>query len=662
MNGDRYLDMLHQDMWPVVTHWHKVHKQVVEEDGQRCTPLIIAARHGHEKVVKMIVQKFKPDLEQEGIVKFDGYVIEGASSLWCAAGAGHLNVVKTLVKMGADVNHPTKTNSTPLRAACFDGRLDVVRYLTDHHANIHLANKYNNTCLMIAAYKGHLDIVSFLLEKGANPNEKAHCGATALHFAAECGHVDIVRELLEHGAHITKNENGMSMYDSTYCSCRANKIRCNLMYFFPRFVLSRYSDPYNIVKKKLDTPISAYENWVECQTLDELEKIQRIQNALHMESLSVRQRILGTHNPEVPHPVIFRGAVFADNARFDRCIELWLHALHLRQLNKVSVVKDLLRFAQVFSQMIHVGVVLPFAYVEDVLEASVIELERNKEKITNPGPKDDVEQIIEELESNITTVLYILVIITKLMQQCCKEGEFHVHRLVFKLNQLQVATRDGFTLLHLCVNADTPVDDFHTNDVCKFPCAATAKLLIQCGADVNAMDHNRNTPLHIIVSYQKPISDFLTLHSIILELTEAGAHIDTVNMQGETPFEAATTGVAEIILRTQTKLSLKCMAAKAVKTYNLTYEGQVPRSLESFIELHGPGVIDHVFEIACNQACVSQFLVSLKISTRDKRGKGIRRKVAPQTKLPVDFGDFLRDYNNKEDIFSFLANEVQVSE
>ena len=49
-------------------------------------------------------------------------------------------------------------------------------------------------------------------------------------------------------------------------------------------------------------------------------------------------------------------------------------------------------------------------------------------------------------------------------------------------------------------------------------------------------------------------------------------------------------GVAEIILRTQTKLSLKCMAAKAVKAYNLTYQGQVPQSLESFIELHGPGV------------------------------------------------------------------------
>ncbi len=48
-------------------------------------------------------------------------------------------------------------------------------------------------------------------------------------------------------------------------------------------------------------------------------------------------------------------------------------------------------------------------------------------------------------------------------------------------------------------------------------------------------------------------------------------------------------GVAEIILRTQSKLSLKCIAAKAIKRYSLSYKGQVPRPLEGFIELHGPG-------------------------------------------------------------------------
>lgn len=34
----------------------------------------------------------------------------------------------------------------------------------------------------------------------------------------------------------------------------------------------------------------------------------------------------------------------------------------------------------------------------------------------------------------------------------------------------------------------------------------------------------------------------MTLHSIIIDLIEAGAHIDTVNASGKTPFEVATTG------------------------------------------------------------------------------------------------------------------------
>ena len=73
-----------------------------------------------------------------------------------------------------------------------------------------------------------------------------------------------------------------------------------------------------------------------------------------MEGLTIRERILGQSNPDVLHPIIYRGAVFADQANFSRSISLWRHALRLRQAAKTSVVKDLLRFAQVFSQMFQV--------------------------------------------------------------------------------------------------------------------------------------------------------------------------------------------------------------------------------------------------------------------------------------------------------------------
>jgi len=117
--------------------------------------------------------------------------------------------------------------------------------------------------------------------------------------------------------------------------------------------------------------------------------------------------LLGLHNPELPHPIVFRGAIFADNARFDRCIDLWLHALKLRQLNDISIVTDLLRFAQVFSQMIHVGVDLDISQVINVLEASVMELNRNKTKIQNPDSKDDIDQCVVIKDFDLWTISYI---------------------------------------------------------------------------------------------------------------------------------------------------------------------------------------------------------------------------------------------------------------
>lgn len=120
--------------------------------------------------------------------------------------------------------------------------------------------------------------------------------------------------------------------------------------------------------------------------------------------------LLGVHNPELPHPIVFRGAIFADNARFDRCIDLWLHALKLRQLNDISIVTDLLRFAQVFSQMIHVGVDLDFSQVINVLEASITELNRNKIKIQNPDPKDDIDQcVVSLMKRTFISMSYILI-------------------------------------------------------------------------------------------------------------------------------------------------------------------------------------------------------------------------------------------------------------
>jgi len=53
---------------------------------------------------------------------------------------------------------------------------------------------------------------------------------------------------------------------------------------------------------------------------------------------------------------------------------------------------------------------------------------------------------------------------------------------------------------------------------------------------------------------------------------------------------------------------------------------------------------------------------SLKESTREKRGKGVRRKVAGKNKLPLKWADFLRDPNNKQELFAFLSEKLSTIE
>lgn len=106
-----------------------------------------------------------------------------------------------------------------------------------------------------------------------------------------------------------------------------------------------------------------------------------------------------------------------------------------------------------------------------VLLSCIRELEVNKDKFKNPGPKDDLEQVMEEYELNIITALYLCTIITKLLKRespkTQKSDKNSSYKLVYTLNKMNLKLRDGQTLLHLAVNGVTPVDDFHTSDVCR---------------------------------------------------------------------------------------------------------------------------------------------------------------------------------------------------
>ena len=227
---------------------------------------------------------------------------------------------------------------------------------------------------------GHTDVVAYLLQRGAKANVTAICGATALHLAAERGHLDVVRHLMAYGAEILQNDQKMTALDiaaesghadiveyfitcsdcskiariealellgASYANDKDNYNILKCYHYLWLAMYERFADPDNALPKTVLPPIEAYENRVESQSLAELESMKNDADALHMEALIVRERILGVDNAEIPHPIVFRGAVFADMGQFERCVMLWMRVLKLRQRNKWPISKDLLRFAQV---------------------------------------------------------------------------------------------------------------------------------------------------------------------------------------------------------------------------------------------------------------------------------------------------------------------------
>ncbi|VDL97732.1 unnamed protein product [Schistocephalus solidus] len=189
-------------------------------DGQ--TSLIAACRSGQLEIVRYLVDTCGANIEQVGTVTFDNETVEGVPPLWCAAAANHLEVVKFLVSRGANVNQTTITNSTALRAACFDGHEEVVKFLVENGADVEIPNRHGHTCLMISCYRGHYNIALYLLSRGARVNRRSAKGSvktagcfnrpsnTALHDCAESGNLRGLQLLLEHSALMQKDEYGQS--------------------------------------------------------------------------------------------------------------------------------------------------------------------------------------------------------------------------------------------------------------------------------------------------------------------------------------------------------------------------------------------------------------------------------------------------------------------
>ncbi len=156
-------------------------EQVDEDSG--AAPLALAAECGHVDVVKVLLRAgVDPDWG-------------GATTpLEAAALEGHVDVADILIRAQADVNRPVADGFTPLITAASTGNLEMVRMLLKAGANPLVLDDEGKSALALAKKNKHQDVVKELEDRASNGNGYRPGAAGNLFAALESRDVEQLKK------------------------------------------------------------------------------------------------------------------------------------------------------------------------------------------------------------------------------------------------------------------------------------------------------------------------------------------------------------------------------------------------------------------------------------------------------------------------------------
>jgi len=365
----------------------------------------VACKKGNVEIVEYLVGVCGSPVEQRGLYEVpDDHSVHNVTPLWCAAVAGKVKVVETLVRYGADVNSVSDTGSTPVRSACFMTHLDIVKLLVRHKADIQRPNYNGGTCLINSVQS--VELCEFLLQNGANVNAQDIQQKTALHYAIQEHRFETTRLLLQYGADPFLVSRYKDDALQTACLKGAAEIFTYLIHNVPEFTAERVASGFELLgstfldehhdshktmqywreavevreRHGLAKPVGReprreYGDQREFSTVAELEAVSLDQDAMRMQTLLICERVLGVAHKDTIYRLMYRGAAYADSLQYQRCIDLWRYALELR-VRKDSILfcdtcftaQALVKlFMDLYQKSAVQGVVSSEVHVEDVL-------------------------------------------------------------------------------------------------------------------------------------------------------------------------------------------------------------------------------------------------------------------------------------------------------
>ncbi|CAM9938027.1 unnamed protein product [Ectocarpus sp. 12 AP-2014] len=171
---------------------------VSTKDARGSTPLQVAAVFGYTEVIQSLLRKG---------AKKDLLNAQECTPLYGALLFGHLTSARALLAAGADVNvRCGLLKRTVLSLAAEKGDVDILRALVKNGADVTAVDNDRDTALHVAVQFNRAEVIDALVEMGANIEASNRIGCTPLHLACHMLRDQAVVALSKRGANINARD------------------------------------------------------------------------------------------------------------------------------------------------------------------------------------------------------------------------------------------------------------------------------------------------------------------------------------------------------------------------------------------------------------------------------------------------------------------------
>lgn len=469
---------------------------------------------------------------------------------------------------------PCNIKESPIHEAVNFNQTEIIKYLLKLGADVNSRLENGLTPLMLSS---SVEVSELLINSGADVKILSGVQTSALHFAVRKGNLEMTKLLVDHGSELHEDllmeccfwyQEPIFEYLLKFYRVQMQIEACEIFGMICLSEDNNYAGAFRWWKQSMrlrnlhrvtKTLGSEFIGIVEFVSLEELTFIRNNQFLMKINGFLICQRILGSS-----HEITIE---FASELAWDPVTtpndKMLLSKFALEnKLQKTSILEaETCSLFQDFISILCKDVQTNYDKYEDIfglLNQVLVQL-----KNTPVAPDDDyVEYIYNCVISNITD-LFLFVI---------SASKKDLGRVIVLLRDYKdILTRSRDSILHHAVSNVIRVDgyivDFTLDERMKM-----VEFLLQTGFDANIKNFFGETPL--LAALKAEFNDE-TLMSLLLDF---GAHVDIPDGLG--------LRAIDIGFRSKIPLSLKCLCATKFSKVHVKYWTLLPKKLQSFVKMH----------------------------------------------------------------------------